>query len=243
MEKILVIEDEALIARELKGRLTNMGWDVVGVAYGAEGVELARQTKPDLLLSDIHLKDGLSGIDLALEIQRENDLPVIFLTAYSDEDTVNKAKQASPFGYIIKPVETRELQINIEMALYKFRIEKELKETQQLLETALTCIGSVLIFVGESGVVTDMNQDAVTLFGSDGVGEPWNSVLHLESASSISSSVEEALARQQVTRLAPFVINRPQQHMLLVDGIIGPLDQGGVLMLIASNDTGCSRAS
>ena len=54
MEKILVIEDEALIARELKGRLTNMGWDVVGIVYGAEGVELARQTKPDLLLSDIH---------------------------------------------------------------------------------------------------------------------------------------------------------------------------------------------
>ena len=150
MEKILVIEDEALIARELKGRLNKMGWDVVGVAYGAEGVELARQTKPDLLLSDIHLKEGLSGIDLALEIQRENDPPVIFLTAYSDEDTVNKAKQASPFGYIIKPAETRELQINIKMALYKFRIEKELKETQQLLETALTCIGSALIFVGKS---------------------------------------------------------------------------------------------
>ena len=231
MEKILVIEDEALVARELKGRLTNMGWDVVGVAYGAEGVELARQTKPDLLLSDIHLKDGLSGIDLALEIQRENDLPVIFLTAYSDEDTVNKAKEASPFGYIIKPVETRELQINIEMALYKFRIEKELKETQQLLETALTCIGSALIFVGESGVITDMNQDAVTLFGRDGVGETWNSVLHLESPTSISNSVEEALARQQVTRLAPFVINRPQRHMLLLDGIIGPLDKGGVLIL------------
>jgi DNA-binding NtrC family response regulator len=76
------------------------------------------------LLSDTHLKDGLSGIDLALEIQRERDLPVIFLTAYSDEETVNNAKQASPFGYFIKPVETRELQINIEMALYKFRIEK-----------------------------------------------------------------------------------------------------------------------
>jgi len=231
LEKILVIEDEALIARELKGRLNKMGWDVVGVAYGAEGVELARQTKPDLLLSDIHLKEGLSGIDLALEIQRENDPPVIFLTAYSDEDTVNKAKQASPFGYIIKPVETRELQINIEMALYKFRIEKELKETQQLLETALTFIGSALIFVGESGVVTDINEGAVTLFGSDGVGETWNSVLHLESPSSISSSVEEALVRQQVNRLAPFVINRPQRHMLLVDGIIGPLDKGGVLIL------------
>lgn len=185
MEKILVIEDEALIARELKGRLTNMGWDVVGIAYGAEGVELARQTKPDLLLSDTHLKDGLSGIDLALEIQHERDLPVIFLTAYSDEDTVNKAKQASSFGYFIKPVETRELQINIEMALYKFRIEKELKETQQLLETSLTCIGSALIFVGESGVITDMNQDAVTLFGRDGVGEAWHSVLHLETRSSI----------------------------------------------------------
>ncbi len=101
VEKILVIEDEALIARELKGRLTRMGWDVVGIAYGAEGIELARDTKPDLLLSDIHLKDGVDGIDVAVQIQKEMDIPVVFLTAYSDEETVSRAKEASPFGYVI----------------------------------------------------------------------------------------------------------------------------------------------
>ena len=123
--RILIIEDEALIARELQSRLTNMGCEVVGIAYGREGIELARITKPDLLLTDIHLKDGEDGIEMAQIIQQERDVPVVFLTAYSDEATVSRAKALAPYGYIIKPVENRELEIAIEMALYKFNIEKK----------------------------------------------------------------------------------------------------------------------
>jgi DNA-binding response OmpR family regulator len=140
--KILIIEDEALVARELKSRLSNMGYEVVGVAYDSAGIEMARKTLPDLLLTDIHLKDGEDGIDVAQRVQRERDVPVVFLTAYSDDATVSRAKSVAPYGYIIKPVENRELQIAIEMALYKFNIENELRETQQLLQTALTCIGN-----------------------------------------------------------------------------------------------------
>ena len=233
MQKILVIEDEALVARELQGRLTKMGWDVVGVAYGADGIELARELKPDLLLSDIHLKDGVDGIEVALEIQQERDIPVVFLTAYSDEDTVGRAMAAaSTFGYIIKPVENRDLQITIEMAFYKFKVEKELRETQQLLQTALTCIGTALVFVDTDGFVTNLNTDAATLFDeSQCIGRSWANALHLEAETSIARTIDEALSLRQVTRLAPFVINRPGQHMLLVDGIIGPMDEGGVFIL------------
>ena len=135
--KILIVEDEALIAREIRHRLTKMGWEVVGTAFGEDAVELALETRPDLLLCDIQLRHGLSGIDLVERIQALMDIPIVFLTAFSDEDTVARAKKVTPFGYIIKPVENRDLQITIEMALYKFRVEKELKEKQQLLETAL----------------------------------------------------------------------------------------------------------
>ncbi|MDZ7684626.1 MAG: response regulator [Gammaproteobacteria bacterium] len=102
--KVLIIEDEALVARELKSRLTSMGYEVAGIAYGAEGVELARETRPDLLLTDIHLKNGEDGIEVAQAVQRERDVPVVFLTAYSDEPTVARAKSVTPPGYIVKSV-------------------------------------------------------------------------------------------------------------------------------------------
>jgi DNA-binding NtrC family response regulator len=228
--KILIIEDEALIAREIQHRLTNMGWDVVGHAFGEEAIELAIKTQPDLLLSDIHLRHGLSGIDLAQRIQQVVDVPVVFLTAYSDEDTVAKAKAVSPFGYIIKPVENRDLQITIEMALYKFRVEKELKEKQQLLETALACIGNALIFLNESGEITNINADAATLIEA-GVttGMGWRSALG--ESKSVGRAVDIALTQQSLTKLPPYLLHRAGQATKLVDGIVGPMDEGAIVIL------------
>ena len=231
--KILIIEDEALVARELKSRLTNMGCEVVGIAYGREGIELARETKPDLLLSDIHLKDGEDGIEMAQVIQAERDVPVVFLTAYSDEDTVSRAKEITPYGYIIKPVENRELRIAIDMALYKFAIEKELKETQQLLQNALTCIGSALVFVNEAGQITNLNRDAELILGrsqSEVLGFSWQDTLSL-TGSSIQNKISTALSCKEVVKLAPFIISTTEEKSWLLDGIVGPMTDGGVLIL------------
>lgn len=237
-KKILIIEDEALVARELKSRLTQMGCDVVGIAYGNEGIELARRTKPDLLLSDIHLKDGEDGIEMARTIQAERDVPVVFLTAYSDEATVSRAKEVAPYGYIIKPVDNRELQIAIDMALYKFDIERELKETQQLLQTALTCIGSALVFVNENGVVTDLNADAEDLLGKSRRlvrGEPWSDLFTLI-GSSIENKINAALGSSEVVKLAPFINHAEGAVPCLLDGIVGPMEHGGVLILRALSE-------
>ncbi|HKI74177.1 MAG TPA: response regulator, partial [Pseudomonadales bacterium] len=232
--KILIIEDEALVARELRSRLTNMGYEVVGVAYSREGIDLARETSPDLLLTDIHLKDGEDGIRLAREIQQERDVPVVFLTAYSDEATVARAKAVAPYGYIIKPVENRELHIAIEIAVYKFRIERELREAQQLLQTALTCIGRGLLFVGPDAVITRVNADAEEIFQvSRGamIGRPWNEVLGLDQDSSVGRKISMALESQEVTKLAPFIVNRKDRLPCLVDGIVGPMEDGAVMIV------------
>lgn len=232
-KKILIIEDEALVARELKSRLTQMGCEVVGIAYGNEGIELARRTQPDLLLTDIHLKDGEDGIDMARTIQAERDVPVVFLTAYSDEATVSRAKEVAPYGYIIKPVDNRELQIAIDMALYKFNIERELKETQQLLQTALTCIGSALVFINEHGLVTDLNADAEAMLGKSRRvvrGEPWSDLFTLI-GSSIENKINLALASNEVVKLAPFINHAEGSVPFLLDGIVGPMEHGGVLIL------------
>ncbi|MFT4797775.1 MAG: DNA-binding NtrC family response regulator [Candidatus Azotimanducaceae bacterium] len=237
-KKILIIEDEALVARELKSRLTQMGCDVVGIAYGSEGIELARRTKPDLLLTDIHLKDGEDGIEMARTIQAERDVPVVFLTAYSDEATVSRAKEVAPYGYIIKPVDNRELQIAIDMALYKFDIERELKETQQLLQTALTCIGSALVFVNENGAVTDLNADAEDMLGKSRRlvrGEPWPDLFTLI-GSSIENKINAALGSSEVVKLAPFINHAEGAVPCLLDGIVGPMEHGGVLILRALSE-------
>ncbi len=124
------------------------------------------------------------------------------------------------------------------MALYKFRVEKELRATQQLLQTALACIGSALIFIDAAGEVTNLNQDAEALIGGEaglpaeaGVGNPWWQALRLELDSSTARTITRALKEQQVSRLAPFIVNRPESTMLLADGIVGPMDSGGVLIL------------
>lgn len=232
--RILIIEDEALVARELKSRLTKMGCEVVGIAYGREAVELARETEPDLLLTDIHLKDGEDGIEMAQEIQGERDVPVVFLTAYSDEETVSRAKALAPYGYIIKPVENRELKIAIDIALYKFKIEKELRETQQLLQNALTCIGNALVFVDEQGQITHLNADAELLLSATRsalLGRSWPSILSLKQGSSVHSKIESALKSNEVSKLAPFILSNSSGLPRLVDGLAGPMNPGGVLIL------------
>ncbi len=231
-QRILIVEDEALVAMELKSRLTQMGWEVAGIAFGVEAIEIARETRPDLLLTDIHLKDGADGIEVAQKICEEMDIPVVFLTAYSDNETVSKAKSVTPFGYIIKPVENRELQITIDMALYKFKIDKELKETQQLLQTALTCIGSALVFVDQAGNVSDLNADARKLLGVESAfGRSWTDLLGQQSGSSIIKMVNSAMSEKGIVRMPPFVVQMADSNLKLVDGIFGPMDTGGVLIL------------
>ncbi len=228
--RILIVEDEALIAREIQHKLTNMGWEVVGHAFGEEAVELAIETQPDLLLSDINLRHGLSGIDLAQRIKAEVDVPVVFLTAYSDEDTVARAKTVTPFGYIIKPVENRDLQITIEMALYKFRVDKELRESQQLLQNALACIGSGLIFLDATGSVTNVNQDARELLGAGvNLGSNWRTLF--DDAQSVTRTISSALRDNALAKLPPFLLQRKSGSTKLVDGILGPMDEGAVLIL------------
>src|SRR5437870_5527312 len=109
---VLVVEDEALIVMELRARLSRLGHRVVGVAdTGREAIELARIEKPQLVLMDIHLKGDMSGIEAASAINKDGEVPIIYLTAHSDAATVSRAKQTSPFGYLLKPLDERELQI------------------------------------------------------------------------------------------------------------------------------------
>ena len=130
---ILVVEDEGIVALEIKNRLDSLGYKVVSIASSGEvAIEKAIMLQPDLVLMDIRLKGDLDGISAAEQIRSKLDIPIIFLTAYADERTLQRAKVSAPYGYVLKPFEERELQIAIEIALYKHRTEAELAKAQRL---------------------------------------------------------------------------------------------------------------
>ncbi|NJC87104.1 MAG: response regulator [Desulfuromonas sp.] len=132
---ILIVEDEAIIAADLAGKLGRLGYEISGTTgYGEEAVSQARERRPDLILMDIRLAGAMDGVDAATIIRRELDLPVIFLTAHSDQATLERAKLTGPFGYILKPFEERELATNIAMALYKHQAERKLRQAHDELE-------------------------------------------------------------------------------------------------------------
>ena len=164
--RILVVEDDSIVLMELQDRLFSLGHDVAGVAsYGEEAVEKAGEVRPDLVLMDIRLRGKMDGIKAAEEIRTRFDIPVVYLTAYADQSTLQRAKTTGPYGYVIKPFQEADLRTATEMALYKHKMEKRLKKSQQWLATILKSVGDAVIAADEMGLVTFLNPRAETLTG------------------------------------------------------------------------------
>ncbi len=131
---IMIVEDEAIIAKEIKISLEDMGYTVISVvASGEQAIEKADQNYTDLILMDIRLKGRMDGIEAAERIRSRLGIPVVFLTAYADEDKLERAKLTMPFGYVLKPFEDRDLKVAIEMALYVAKVDNKRKQTEEAL--------------------------------------------------------------------------------------------------------------
>jgi PAS domain S-box-containing protein len=180
--RVFVVEDEALIAMELQDRLSTLGYTVCGTASRAEeAVETILEAKPDLVLMDVRLAGVLSGIDAAVQLRDKTDVPVIFLSAYSDAELLRQAGTVEPFGYLVKPFEERELHASIQMALYRHRMEKALRESHTRLEervaqrtaelarsredlaVTLDSIGDAVLATDAAGRITRLNPVAEEL--------------------------------------------------------------------------------
>lgn len=132
---VFIVEDEALIAMELRDRLTRLGYEVRGVAaHGERAVEEIPTAAPDLVLMDINLAGQLDGIETARRVRERTDVPVVFLTAFSDPELVRRASALGPHGYLLKPFEERELHATIQVALVKHRADRALREANERLE-------------------------------------------------------------------------------------------------------------
>jgi diguanylate cyclase (GGDEF)-like protein/PAS domain S-box-containing protein len=165
-ENILIVEDEKIIALDLQRRLERFGYSVIGMASdGLEAISLARERSPDIILMDIMLAGSMDGIEAAKQIRAQLAIPVIFLTAYTDEKTLERAKEVEPFGYILKPFKERELYTTIDIALYKNSIDKKLRKQERLFSAILHSINDGIIATDTEMAVGFMNKVAEGITG------------------------------------------------------------------------------
>ncbi len=166
--RVLIVEDEKIIALDLQRRLEKFGYRVVALcATAEEAVEAAIEYIPDIILMDIMLGGERDGVDAAVEIKSHKNIPIVFLTAYADDKTVERAKKAEPVGYVLKPFKERELQTTIDIALYKADVDRKLQEQEQLFETIFDTMNDGLIAVDADQNVKFLNPVAETLIGTE----------------------------------------------------------------------------
>ena len=197
--KILIAEDEQIVAKNIEKRLTADGYHVVAsVATGEEAIEEVKNLSPDIILMDIKLKGKIDGIETADIIRRDFRLPVIFLTSYADEETFQRAKNTEPFGYLIKPFESKELNRVVELALYKNRIYQELVETKLRFEIAIKAgnMGVWEFWPTEKKYFSDKNLKALYRFGENELTDnldDWSALVYKDDRELMSSTFNNFL--------------------------------------------------
>ena len=188
LARVLIVEDEAVVALDLSQRLTTLGYGVAGIAdSGESAVMSAARERPDVILMDIRLQGEMDGIDAAHRIREANDVPVIYVTSYTDDTTVQRAVKTEPLGYLIKPFTDQELRTTIEVALYRHSMEAKIREHRAWLDSVLHSIADAVIATDERGSVRLLNPVAAQLTGWDeaeALGRPFGEIVMLAGANS-----------------------------------------------------------
>ncbi|MCZ7401794.1 MAG: ATP-binding protein [Candidatus Methanoperedens sp.] len=219
-ERILVVEDERITAEDIRRRLLKMGYSVIStVDTGEKAIKEASDQKPDLILMDIILKGKMDGIEAAGQIHSRLNIPIVFLTAFTDEKILERAKATSPFGYIVKPFQDRDLHITIEIALYKSKIDKELRESKELFHTTLKSIGDAVIVMDQNSNIVFMNQVSQRLTGwdlKDASGKPIQEIYKIFNEV-IGDRSESPLIRAMNTRIILETANQFTSDQATID--------------------------
>ncbi len=209
--KILVVEDEVIVARTITGQLRQLGYIVADTASsGAAAIAKVAETQPDLILMDIVLKGEMDGVTTATQIREQQDIPIIYLTAYADDNTLQRAKLTQPFGYIVKPFTANDLRVAVEIGLFKHQMTQELQGNRDQLATILRSMGDGVIASDAQGAVTFMNPVAETLTGwrqAEAVGRDVTEIFQLVdevTQTPAENPIAKVLENQQVAYLDDF---------------------------------------
>ncbi len=234
---ILIVEDDRIVAEDIKRCLTKQGFSVSAiVSSGEAALKQMAENLPDLVLMDIMLEGQMNGTQAAEKIRSQYNIPVVYLTAYADEETLEKAKLTEPFGYIIKPFEDRELNSVIEIALYKQKMETKLKASREWFSTTLKSIGDAVIATDPHGQVVFMNPVAESLTGwhqEESRGKPLSEIfpiIHDETGEAAQNPVARVIKDGLVVGLA--------NHTALIarDGTRIAIDDSGAPIISDKGD-------
>jgi PAS domain S-box-containing protein len=181
--RILIVEDEQVTAEDLRDTLTGLGYTVTAaVSNSADAIAQAIENAPDIALMDIRIKGEIDGVETARELRERFEIPVIYLTAHADNETLGRAKIAEPFGYIMKPFQEASLDAGIEIALYKHREELKAREKQELLASTLRAIAEGVISMDRDRTITLFNPAAEAWTGRssrEALGQPVDQIFQM----------------------------------------------------------------
>lgn len=232
--KIMVVEDERITAEDMRDGLEELGYDVIAVvSTGEEAVKLAEEISPDLVLMDIMLAGKMDGIEAAENIRGRFGIPVIYLTAYSDENTVARAKITEPSGYIIKggvdylnkPFEEGELHTAIEITLYKHKMELRLRENQRWLAAILKNISEALIVTDSNRQIKFMNYLAEEITGwlqEDALGNDLIEVLNPISGQLALLQIDDVSMARKI-EFSKEIIRDKENNRITIEGALSPI--------------------
>ncbi|MBI5712187.1 MAG: response regulator, partial [Chloroflexi bacterium] len=207
--KILIVEDESIVALDLRRILTRAGYAVTQIVVsGAEAIHSVNTQPPDAVLMDIGLSGDMNGIVASQRILEIVEIPIIYVTANSDLATVQQAQTTNPFGYVLKPFDEREIRIVLEMALYKHRIDQDIKESRAWLGATLHSIGDAVIATDANTFVKFMNPVAESLTGwkeNEAIGKPLTDIFRIlneDTRQPVANPAEKALQEGRIVGLA-----------------------------------------
>ncbi|WP_158260461.1 EAL domain-containing protein [Chlorogloea sp. CCALA 695] len=228
----MIVEDDIIVSEVIKENLLVLGYIVTAIAdSGEQALREVTLIRPDLVLMDIFLKGKMDGIQASAKIWDEFEVPVIYLTANSDINKIQQAKNTAPFGYIIKPFDVRELYTTIEIALHRHKLENQLKAREQWLATVLSSLGDGVIATDDKSCITLLNPVAEVLTGwkqKDAFGknatEIFN-IVHEETRIAVDSPIAQALQ-------LGIVVGLPKQTVLInKNSVVIPIDDSAAPIL------------
>jgi PAS domain S-box-containing protein len=222
--RILVVEDERVVALALEKCLTQLGHDVVGLlASGQEAVKKMRTLQADLVLMDIRLKGEMDGIEAAIRIHNTFNTPILYLTAYSDDSTLERAREANPYGYILKPFEERALKSAIEVALYTASVNSRERRTRERMSRILGDLSEGVVVTDVKGSITFINDRATKLLGwpaDEATGKFFGEVFRL------ADKAKGGIAVMPISRvlMEGEVVSLPDSLLHTEPGVMLPVD-------------------
>jgi two-component system cell cycle sensor histidine kinase/response regulator CckA len=234
--RVLVVEDEGLIALDISNRLTALGHEVVGAVSTAEEA-FEKASEADIVLMDIRIDGPVDGVEAAMRIREEYHVPVVFLTAHSDRPTLDRAKVTGAFGYLVKPIAHASLNTAIEIALYKHRMERKLEEREALLRTTLGSVADAVVVTDHLSRVLMLNAAAERLTGwthAEAEGKPVLKVLGLvdiDSGEPAEDPVPLAILKDSVMPLdRTWQLVSRSGFQMRIEGSTAPVKASGIAL-------------